>query len=365
MSGFVLPDFIRCPHCAASLEHDGGSLFCTGERRHTYDIAKEGYVNLLPPGRAKNSHTGDGADMIKAREEFLDLGGYDRYSKEAAELAAEVLLEPESQDHIRNPYGETEAVPISARPGIRTGINGRTQFAPTGNPTDASAESEASSPSCDAHHYSAEAVPIFARPGVRTAVLVDAGCGEGRHTVNMANTLSRVLGVPVIAAGFDASKFGVRAAAKRYVKNGGTPDGVTSAFAAANIFSLPVTDGCADVFTSLFAPLPEDEARRTLRRGGVLVICAAGADHLGEMRRVLYENPIPSGGGAAVPAGFTTMRETFIEYPLELSTPKEIMSLFTMTPFYHNAPPEGRAKLEALSSLTVTVQVKCTVAVKE
>lgn len=297
MSMFVLPEFIRCPHCAAKLSHDGGSLFCSGERRHTYDIAKEGYVNLLPPGRAKNAHTGDDADMIKARERFLSGKGYDRYSREAAELVSEVLLSRGC------PHG---------------------------------------------------------------AVLIDAGCGEGRHTVNMANTLRGAINAPVTAAGFDASKFGVRAAAKRYVKKGeGLLDGVDALFAAANIFSLPVSDGCADVLSSLFAPLPEDEARRVLRRGGILLICAAGEGHLGELRQVLYDNPIPSGGGAPVPAGFTTVREKLIEYPLELSSSDEIMSLFTMTPFYYNAPAEGRKRLEELSSVTVTVQVKCTVAVKD
>ncbi|MBR4880377.1 MAG: hypothetical protein IKU19_00480, partial [Clostridia bacterium] len=179
-------------------------------------------------------------------------------------------------------------------------------------------------------------------------------------------TLAEVLGVPVIAAGFDASKFGVRAAAKRYVKNSSnTPEGVIPVFAAANIFALPVKNECADVFTSLFAPLPEDEVRRVLKRGGVLLICAAGKDHLKELRRVLYENPVPSGGGAAVPHGFTTAREKIIEYKISLTSNDEIMSLFTMTPFYYNAPAEGRQKLGNLSELEVTVQVKCTVAVKD
>jgi 23S rRNA (guanine745-N1)-methyltransferase len=148
------------------------------------------------------------------------------------------------------------------------------------------------------------------------------------------------------------------------VKNGCPDENVIPMFAAANIFSLPVADECADVFTSLFAPLPEDEVRRVLRPGGVLVICAAGADHLSEMRGVLYENPIPSGGGATVPEGFTTVQEKIIEYKIDLTSKEEIMSLFTMTQFYHNAPAEGREKLCRLEKLTVTVQVKCTVAVK-
>ncbi len=340
MKNFYLPDFVRCPICGESLSREGGSLYCAGVRRHTYDIAKEGYVNLLPPGRAKNARTGDGADMIRARERFLAGGGYDRYSREAAEFAAGFL--------------DVAGVCCSEHC--------------SSNETDARTQG----------------LTVNDRPCSLTHL--DSGCGEGRHTVNMAQTFERVLGVPVICVGFDASKHGVQAAAKRYVRSGrglflteassscdirAVSDEACRAlpvvasrpaFFTANIFSLPVADGCADVFTSLFAPLPEDEARRVLRVGGLLVICAAGARHLTQMREVLYDDPIPSGGGAAVPEGFETVGEKLIEYPLELSSSEEIMSLFTMTPFYHNAPSEGRARLEAKESLTVTVQVKCTVA---
>lgn len=288
---FFLPECVRCPLCGSPLELCCGSAACTGERRHNYDIAKEGYLSLLPPGRARNAKTGDDAEMIRARASFLSGGGYDRYSAEAARLAAEYL-------------------------------------------TDIPAEQ---------------------------AFLVDAGCGEGRHTVNMAKNLSDAIGRPVTALGFDASKFGVRAAAKQYVR-GSCADGVSPFFATANIFDLPISSGCADVFASLFAPLPGDEARRVLKPGGVLLICAAGADHLREMRELLYDNVIPSGGGAAVPEGFALCGTTTVSYTLEDLSRDGIESLFTMTPFYYNAPAEGRLRLAAAESLSVTVQVNCTVA---
>ncbi len=290
---FRIPECLRCPLCGHPLERSDGSAACTGERRHNYDIAKEGYLSLLPPGRARNSKTGDDAEMIRARAAFLGGGGYDRYSAEAVEFAAKFM------DH----------VPESG------------------------------------------------------AVLVDAGCGEGRHTVNMASHLASAIKAPVTALGFDASKFGVRAAAKRYVR-GECADGVTPFFATANIFHLPVASECADIFTSLFAPLPDDKARRVLKPGGVLLICAAGADHLREMREIIYENVIPSGGGAAVPDGFDVAGEKTVSYKLPSLSRDEVMSLFTMTPFYYNAPAEGRMRLENTQSLAVTVQVKCTAAVR-
>ena len=79
-------DIITCPICSARLEKEGGSLFCRGERRHTYDIASEGYVNLLPPGKRNNAKTGDRRELIRSRTRFLETGKYDRISDTVASL---------------------------------------------------------------------------------------------------------------------------------------------------------------------------------------------------------------------------------------------------------------------------------------
>lgn len=85
--------FLICPHCGGALHRDSGSLLCdchTG-RTHCYDIAAAGYVNLLPPGKGGNAHTGDDAGMIAARSAFLRGGYYDCISDAAAEIACEAL----------------------------------------------------------------------------------------------------------------------------------------------------------------------------------------------------------------------------------------------------------------------------------
>lgn len=70
---------------------EGASLFCNGQRRHCYDIAKSGYVNLLPPGKKSNSKTGDDREMLKSRRDFLSGGFYDKISHTAAKAAIENL----------------------------------------------------------------------------------------------------------------------------------------------------------------------------------------------------------------------------------------------------------------------------------
>jgi 23S rRNA (guanine745-N1)-methyltransferase len=65
----------RCPVCAASLHTEGGSRRCSGG--HVFDIAREGYVNLLAGRSARHRRAGDDAEMIKARRLFIDAGHYE------------------------------------------------------------------------------------------------------------------------------------------------------------------------------------------------------------------------------------------------------------------------------------------------
>lgn len=71
---------IVCPLCNSPLFSDGRSLFCGGERRHCYDLAKSGYVNLQNPGKMSNAKAGDDSGMISARRAFLKTGAYDGIS---------------------------------------------------------------------------------------------------------------------------------------------------------------------------------------------------------------------------------------------------------------------------------------------
>ena len=63
---------IACPVCKKILSKDGNCYRC--ENRHSFDVAREGYLNL----NLRNSqNTGDNPEMIKARKNFLEKGYYD------------------------------------------------------------------------------------------------------------------------------------------------------------------------------------------------------------------------------------------------------------------------------------------------
>ena len=86
-----------CPDCGVALERDIHACRCG--KGHCFDIAKQGYVNLLPPNRRHSSMPGDDRNMVNARTLFLNGGWYarlrDRLSQEVSSWAAEgsVLLD--------------------------------------------------------------------------------------------------------------------------------------------------------------------------------------------------------------------------------------------------------------------------------
>jgi 23S rRNA (guanine745-N1)-methyltransferase len=64
--------FLACPLCNAELTMDDSALRCP--HSHTFDVARQGYVNLLS-GKASGS-PGDTAAMVAARAQFLAAGHF-------------------------------------------------------------------------------------------------------------------------------------------------------------------------------------------------------------------------------------------------------------------------------------------------
>lgn len=67
--------YLACPKCHKPLELKGNSYVC--EARHTYDLAKTKYINLLlNPDKATNN-PGDSKESLIARKAYLNQGYYD------------------------------------------------------------------------------------------------------------------------------------------------------------------------------------------------------------------------------------------------------------------------------------------------
>ena len=75
---------LRCPICSAAMQADeaGRACQCTGERRHSYDFSRSGYLNLTRPGDGE----GDLREAINARKLFLSAGYYEPLSNKVNDI---------------------------------------------------------------------------------------------------------------------------------------------------------------------------------------------------------------------------------------------------------------------------------------
>lgn len=76
-----------CPVCGGGLERREGAYRC--QQNHSFDLAREGYVNLLPVNRRHSKSPGDDAQMVQARSGFLDGGWYEPLRQKLCQLFEE------------------------------------------------------------------------------------------------------------------------------------------------------------------------------------------------------------------------------------------------------------------------------------
>ena len=81
---FVTSELLQCPLDSLALRLQGQSLCC--EQGHSFDIARQGYLNLLSAGDKRSKDPGDSKEMVVARGEFLDSGHYLPVAQKMAEL---------------------------------------------------------------------------------------------------------------------------------------------------------------------------------------------------------------------------------------------------------------------------------------
>lgn len=179
--------------------------------------------------------------------------------------------------------------------------------------------------------------------GLLSPVLLDSGCGEGYYTAGLFQALLADHRTPR-AAGIDLSKFALRRAAKRL------PQGE---FAVASVYRLPLADRSIDVLTNIFSPLAAEEFARVLRPGGIFVYVVPSAQHLWEMKQILYDNPYENPVKQESYPGFQWQGAEPVRYHLDLTESADIMALFHMTPYAWKTPRGGIERLKLLDRLDV------------
>jgi 23S rRNA (guanine745-N1)-methyltransferase len=239
----------RCPVCRdlLALSEDNRRWACPAG--HSFDVAREGYVNLLLAGRRRSRQPGDSPEMVSARRRFLATGTYDPLSAAVAQVVA----------------------------------------------------------------------------AEQPRVLLDVGCGEGRHT--------RAVAAPTVLA-IDVAKAAVAAAARAH------PAG---SYAVASAADLPLRDSAVDVAMSVFGPISPDELARVVRPDGVVVTAHPGAGHLERLRSMVYPRARPHEVKPPLRGACEQFAQTgsiSITFPVTVTDAAGLRDLFAMTPYRWHAPSD-------------------------
>ncbi|MDX1558594.1 MAG: methyltransferase domain-containing protein [Marinobacter sp.] len=265
-------DALACPLDGCPLTHSEKSWRC--ENGHSFDVARQGYVHLLPVQKKRTLDPGDSKEMVAARQRFLNAGFYTKIAEAVSEKALQSL------------------------------------------------------------------------PGEGTGSVLDAGSGEGFYLRHLA---SHAGDKDLATIGVDISKWAVLAAAKQ--------DKHTRWVVGSNA-NLPVLPESLDLVLCLFGFPVYSEFARVLKTGGQVLQVDAGADHLRELREIIYpELKAPGEKGIAAPEGFRQLDSSVVRFALNLPDQESIADLLAMTPHLYRATSEGLEKAAALDSLAVTVDV--------
>lgn len=76
---------LLCPICGGNLAKQDRAWQC--ENRHSFDIARQGYVNLLPVQQKRSLQPGDTKEQVLSRRQFLEGGFYAPIREALCQLA--------------------------------------------------------------------------------------------------------------------------------------------------------------------------------------------------------------------------------------------------------------------------------------
>lgn len=78
---------LLCPICAGVLTREEN--ICRCDKMHSFDLARQGYVNLLTVQQKHSLHPGDTKEQVLARRRFLGSGFYEPIAKALCRVALE------------------------------------------------------------------------------------------------------------------------------------------------------------------------------------------------------------------------------------------------------------------------------------
>ena len=271
----IKADNLACPIDGLKLVSDNKQLSCPNG--HTFDIARQGYINLLPVQHKRSKHPGDSKEMVMARTHFLNTGFYQP-------LASAII------EQVNSLFTEEERF-----------------------------------------------------------CFLDAGCGEGYYfdclyqSLNVSDKNTRFS-----FTGLDISKEAVLQASKRN-KN------IT--WVVGTNRQPPLTDASIDLILCVFGFVSFEGFAKVLKTGGKVVLVDPGAEHLKELRELIYEKVNDTKLTDIDSEQFSVTDTQNCQFKTGSIDNENIKNLLSMTPHLFRANKEGKAAASVLTELDLTVDV--------
>lgn len=292
MSDLELPvSLFTCPICHSPLQPARDTWRCDGslhpkQTSHPFDVARQGYINLLPVQQKKSKAPGDSQQSIDARKRFLDAGYYQPLQALICQQMTQLLAEN------------------------RVAIENVEQ-------------------------------PIR---------WLDIGCGEGYYTQAMAYTgmntlIAADISKPALAS---LAKVGKAANYLWYQQDmkGEKTETKTAAIypIVTSAAHLPLRSYSMTGISSIFSPILPEAFATALQDKGYLLIAKPDAGHLASIREALFDSVREHDSDKFLPtlAPYFELIDTH-NISVSLSLPVEALTdLLTMTPYAYRARAENR-----------------------
>ncbi len=274
----VKADNLICPIDGVELFCQEKQLIC--ENGHSFDIARQGYVNLLPVQHKRSKEPGDSKEMVSARASFLNTGVYAPIANKLTELVDSYVS------------------------------------------------------------------------GNQSACLMDAGCGDGYYLDMMFNHLKDKEGQGELSfIGMDISKPAIMAAAKR--------NKLITWIVGTNR-QPPILKSSVNIIVCVFGFQSFEGFYQTLVPGGKIILVEPGANHLKELREIIYadvKSSDPSDLSNLEEKGIYLIEEQLLQLNTGAIDNEQIKSLLLMTPHFYRANKEGRVSATNLQKLDLTIDI--------
>ena len=294
-----------CPHCGEEFlapRAGASSLACV--QGHSFDIARQGYLNLLTGHGTK--FVPDTAPMVAARDAFLDAGHYQPLGSALAHQVQELLSTREGEATVGS---DSSGPALIVDAGTGTG------------------------------YYLQQILAAVSAQTVEDSgqTVEDSGHGKtSHHGVERMQNISHEFGSArgLSAVGLDISKFALRRAAKR------NPQAVNIVWDLWR--DLPLGANTADVVLVIFAPRNSSEFARILKPGGFLVVVTPLPQHLAEIAHdaglLGIQDDKESALNQSMASHFSVLGSHELLVPLLLS-PADIANVALMGPAGHHLDP--------------------------